>query len=327
MAATKRRPDLVSYWPSVESDGFPVAGPITAPIEQIYVRWQDLMETFIDLEGREQVSRAVIYSDPGLNRGGYLMRSLSIGPQYVETYPPVVPHTLEGYLEYWKFNNNLNGVKGNDFVLSGGNAFYDAGVLDECITTGGDSGYSLDTMSDLSIDDFDEFSISGWFSSTTPGYGSSSIVLSITNNLRLTIEVGQVNRIIWGDDALVDITISNQDVGFLSEFTHIAVNWKRDKIQDIYINGFKADAGTTDIYDSLLTENSLNVTTDVNEGSILLDELRVYGEVLTLKDIQYLAAVHPQQYTKDAFEIRQTYETHNLKGSKVIYKSWLKSRD
>jgi hypothetical protein len=47
---------------------------------------------------------------------------------------------------------------------------------------------------------------------------------------------------------------------------------------------------------------------------------------LALKDIQTLAAIHPSQY-RNAYEIRQTYETTTLNGEKIIYKAWLKSKD
>lgn len=58
------------YWGDPSSDGYG-GRTFDDPVE-INVRWQDRQELFVDAQGREQTSRAVVYVATDLNIGGYL---------------------------------------------------------------------------------------------------------------------------------------------------------------------------------------------------------------------------------------------------------------
>ena len=58
------------YWGNPQSDGY--GGRDFDDAVEISVRWQDRQELFIDAQGREQTSRAVVYVATDLSIGGYL---------------------------------------------------------------------------------------------------------------------------------------------------------------------------------------------------------------------------------------------------------------
>ena len=58
------------YWGNPSSDGY--GGRTFDVPAEISVRWQDRQELFVDTQGREQTSRAVVYVATDLIIGGYL---------------------------------------------------------------------------------------------------------------------------------------------------------------------------------------------------------------------------------------------------------------
>lgn len=327
MGATDNRPHEVTYWPTVLSDGFPAPGEIGADPIQIMTRYQDLQEIFIDLEGREQVSRAVVYTDFLPNKLGFFMRGSDLGPEFANSYPPKVPVGLTRFLEYWNFNDTLIGANDNELILQSGAAAFDTGIIGDALYTDDNPSYSFDSQSDLSIDGSSEFTMALWFKSDAVLLDSCSLLLSIANNLAVRIQAGTTNRITWGDSDLVgEVSILDLAESWAEDFVSVVLVWSKGAIQDIYIGGVKQTLTSSTIYDALLTDNLITITATSSNCNTWLDELRLYSNILDAKDIQTLAATHPSQY-KDAFEIRQTYETSTLKGDKVIYKSWLKSKD
>ena len=58
------------YWGNPSSDGY--GGRTFDVPAEISVRWQDRQELFVDAQGREQTSRAVVYVATDLVIGGYL---------------------------------------------------------------------------------------------------------------------------------------------------------------------------------------------------------------------------------------------------------------
>ena len=58
------------YWSNPQSDGY--GGRTFDDAVEISVRWQDRQEKFIDMQGHEQVSRAVVYTSIDVTVGGYL---------------------------------------------------------------------------------------------------------------------------------------------------------------------------------------------------------------------------------------------------------------
>lgn len=58
------------YWGNPQSDGY--GGRTFDDAVEVAVRWQDRQEMFIDMQGREQTSRAVVYVATDLAIGGYL---------------------------------------------------------------------------------------------------------------------------------------------------------------------------------------------------------------------------------------------------------------
>jgi hypothetical protein len=327
MGATDNHPHEVTYWPSILSDGFPAPGEIGLDPYQIMTRYQDLQEIFIDLEGREQLSRSVVYSPFLLNKLGFIMRGSDLGPQYVDSYPPKVPVDLVRYLEYWNFNDTLIGANQNALILQSGAAAFNTGVIGDALYTDDNPSYSFDSQSDLSIDGGTEFTMAFWFKSDAILLDSCSLLLSIANNLAVRVEAGANNRITWGDsDLLGEVSILDLEEGWADDFVSVILTWGKGEIQDIYINGAKQTLTSSTIYDALLVDNIITITSSTTDCNSWLDELRLYSKILALKDIQTLAAIHPSQY-RNAYEIRQTYETTTLNGEKIIYKAWLKSKD
>ena len=58
------------YWGNPSSDGY--GGRTFDDAVEMDVRWQDRQELFVDAQGREQTSRAVVYVATDLIIGGYL---------------------------------------------------------------------------------------------------------------------------------------------------------------------------------------------------------------------------------------------------------------
>ena len=58
------------YWGNPSSDGY--GGRTFDDAVEMSVRWQDRQELFVDAQGREQTSRAVVYVATDLIVGGYL---------------------------------------------------------------------------------------------------------------------------------------------------------------------------------------------------------------------------------------------------------------
>ena len=58
------------HWGNPSSDGF--GGRTFDDAVELDVRWQDRQELFVDAQGREQTSRAVVYVATDLSVGGYL---------------------------------------------------------------------------------------------------------------------------------------------------------------------------------------------------------------------------------------------------------------
>ena len=324
MGHSQRRNDSVIYWPTFDDGGFTHPNAMTSPFEEIKVRYQDLQEKFIDLEGREDVSRAVIYSGKQLNRGGFIMNSNSVGPSFVEIYPPEVPTSLIEYLEYWAFDNNLSGANENDLAINSGNLAFTTGVAEQCIYNNDGIGYSIGSQSNLPIAGDEELTISLWIRSDLTELDTGSLSVLLSGNLDLVIDFGSANKITWGQGA--NISELSLDFGWAEEFVNVIVTWKKGEIQDIYLDAQLQVLDSQSIYDSVLIDSDLDVVTIVDEGNIFLDELRYYQSIIDDRDKQFIAAIHPMQY-KEAFEIRQTYTTRNLRGSKTIFKNYLKSKD
>jgi len=64
-----------TYWASGTPDGyggFTYASPVA-----LKVRWQDQQERLVDSDGKEFVSRAIIYTDSKLDKNGWIYRGTS----------------------------------------------------------------------------------------------------------------------------------------------------------------------------------------------------------------------------------------------------------
>lgn len=69
------RTETATYWEPGAPDGFG-GYTWTAPV-QLQVRWQDQQERLVDTDGKEFVSRAIIYGDTKLNKNGFIYRGVS----------------------------------------------------------------------------------------------------------------------------------------------------------------------------------------------------------------------------------------------------------
>lgn len=67
---TKNLRQVAVYWGNPSSDGY--GGRTFDDAVEMSVRWQDRQELFVDAQGREQTSRAVVYVATDLIIGGYL---------------------------------------------------------------------------------------------------------------------------------------------------------------------------------------------------------------------------------------------------------------
>lgn len=330
MGFLSKRKQNVTYWPSVKSDGFPVLGSVNVASSTIKARWQDLQEKFIDLEGREDVSRSVIYTLPELDKGGFVLLGTDVGPGFANEWPPIVPLSLIEYLEYWDFNDDLDGVNGNNLTLTSGSSGFGAGnASTSAVSSDGAGGFTLTSVSSLVTVGLTTLTMAFWVKSAATISNTSSATLLLSNNLLLTINAGSVNNIIWGDSSATNTsTLSLSANWALSKFASVIVTWSQGAIQDIYLGGIKQTVVTTAIHNSTLTSDTVLVTSAISDitKNILIDDARVYNTILSDKDINTLAAVHPSQYV-NAYEIRQTAFSTNLRGTKKIYKSWLKSKE
>jgi hypothetical protein len=325
MVSTSRRYQKAVYWPKPVNDGYPVTGPLDASPQILLVRWQDVQQMFIDLEGREKLSNAVIYSDFQLERGGYLLKADNLGVSNIKSYPPVKPYTIENYLEYYKFDGDLTGVS-NNLSLNAGVAGFDTGIVDEAVYTDGDSGFTLLSDNDFSFADATELSIAFWLKTdieTINSSGQTSIIFA--NGFRVDVDNGLQNTIKFSDVTLTKQSlVSFADPAWLNDWSHFAFVWKKSELQDIYLNGMKQDLTLqSGIADSDLVDGALNIITSISaERDIWLDELRIYNGLLDQKAIQLLAGIHPSQY-EEAFEIRNTASSPNLRNTREVNKSWL----
>ena len=64
--------DFAIHWPGSSNDGF--GGYSYGDPAEYNVRWQDKQETFIDFDGEEQVSNAIVYLDVSIARKGSWMK-------------------------------------------------------------------------------------------------------------------------------------------------------------------------------------------------------------------------------------------------------------
>jgi hypothetical protein len=63
-------PQVAVYWGNPQNDGY--GGHTFDTATEIRVRWEDKQELFRDVEGREVLSSAVVYSEVDLDLGGFL---------------------------------------------------------------------------------------------------------------------------------------------------------------------------------------------------------------------------------------------------------------
>ena len=327
MVSTDQRHDDAIYWARPANDGYPVSGPLNVSPELIKVRWQDERGIFLDLQGREFEAESVIYSGKALELGGFLLRADDLGPDKVENYPPVVPYQLEQYLEYYLFNDNLDGVNGNDLSVTAGALGFDTGVSGNAVYTDGNPTFTIESASDYTFAIPDKLTVAFWLKTDIATALNDAVFnLILLNNLRIDIEAGSSNTIKFSNIALTLQSIISTGLlpDWLDDFNHFAFVWEKGKTQAIFLNGIKQTlTSSSGVYNTDLADGKLRAIATVSSNrDIWLDELRIYNALLDQKQIQTLAAVHPSQYV-NAFEIRNNSHSTNLRKTRNIYKSWL----
>jgi len=75
------------YWANPQNDGFG-GKTFDDPIE-ISVRWEDRQELFIDANGQEKTSQAVVYLAQDIDLGGYLYLGTLVGLSSAEEGDPL----------------------------------------------------------------------------------------------------------------------------------------------------------------------------------------------------------------------------------------------
>ena len=69
---SRNMPDLATYWPPGQNDGFGSRVITGASAVLVQCRWQDQAVLFRDTQGREVTSSTVVYLDRDVEPGGYL---------------------------------------------------------------------------------------------------------------------------------------------------------------------------------------------------------------------------------------------------------------
>ena len=85
---TKMRKQKCVYWGSPVSDGF--GGHTFATAVEIDCRWEDKQELFVDAEGNEVLSQAVVYVDRDTDLNGYLWLGVESDLDSNHTDPQVI---------------------------------------------------------------------------------------------------------------------------------------------------------------------------------------------------------------------------------------------
>lgn len=67
---TKNLLQTVVFWGTPSADGY--GGFTYADPVELNARWEDRQELFINAQGREELSRAIVYVDADVEAGGYL---------------------------------------------------------------------------------------------------------------------------------------------------------------------------------------------------------------------------------------------------------------
>jgi len=323
MASTEQRHDDAIFWARPLNDGYPVAGPIGVVPELIKVRWQDQRGIFLDLQGREFEAESVIYSGKALEIGGFLLRASELSPAKTKEYPPEVPTSLLKYLEYWDFNDNLEGANGNDLSITSGALGFDPGIVGSAVSTNNGTGFILESDSDLSLVGAQELTIAFWVQA--PSLSTNAVLIILPGNMTVTANIGAgLNRIVWQNTGGGSASQLILPKDWASEFVSIITTWKKGVTQDIYLNGIRQTITSTGIYNTDLVDSEVQVNVSAIDvlNDVLVDDLRVYKSVLSYTDINTLAAIHPSQYDT-AYEIRNNSHSTNLRKTRNIFKSWL----
>lgn len=92
---TKLHKQTIIYWANPTTDGFG-GYTYTAPVD-IIGRWEEKQEMFLDKEGKETLSRAMVYLSQDVSLGGflYLGALADLASPIDETHPKNVSGTFE----------------------------------------------------------------------------------------------------------------------------------------------------------------------------------------------------------------------------------------
>lgn len=101
---TRNMRQTATYWGPGVADGF--GGKTYAAPIQVKVRWEDTNVLFVDQNGNEVVSKAVVYVDTDLSVGGYLLLGISTASN---------PTTIIGTHEIRNISKSPN-IRGTKFL-------------------------------------------------------------------------------------------------------------------------------------------------------------------------------------------------------------------
>lgn len=95
----------ITYWELSSIDGWNKPTFESSP-EYIKGRWEDKAELYLDKEGQEKISNAIVYLDQDVELGGYLYLGTSL-----ELDPTLVDNAYE-----IKYIHKVSDIKGTTFL-------------------------------------------------------------------------------------------------------------------------------------------------------------------------------------------------------------------
>ena len=100
---TRNLRQTITYWSPSTPDGF--GGKSFGSPTTLNGRWEDKVVEFVDPEGRESVSQAIVYTDTDVSLGGFLYNGTSTASD---------PNSVDGAREIRNFSKTPN-LKANQF--------------------------------------------------------------------------------------------------------------------------------------------------------------------------------------------------------------------
>jgi hypothetical protein len=306
------------YWEPLIPDGYGAGGDITPgfPIE--------IDSRFIEVEeARERQVEDQVRVDRVVQVGGFLRRGnlFSLIPNNANEYPPA---SLPAPGTEHKFDDDLLAAAGPDFDLTSGAIIYETGAFGNAAISDG-SDFLLTTASSVAYGAAPAIAVSLWVKllPLDADLDLAEVEVDLGGNFSLVMRAGTENSVIF-DGVTHDLS-----AGWADSYVNVVGIYSSGSILDVYVGGFLLDPSSgTPSFSGPLADGPHVITATVDDftgiGLAGVDDLRVYLNTLSAREVQLLAAVHPTQYN-DTDEINRYKATDNIKGTKTVHRTWLQT--